>query len=332
MTVSFIRVLFLLFAAVVGFQIGSAFFLDRPESGILGAAAGAGISALVIWLETSLARISMRGLSAAVFGLLLAMIVSRFVTRAIDMIGLDPFIASSLKLVVVLILAYLGMVLAMRGRDEFNIIIPYVKLQRQNQSEMMILVDTSAIIDGRLSDIVKTRFLEGHFIVPQFVLHELQQLADSADSLKRGKGRRGLDILDKLRKDKGVSLRIHEEDFPDVGGVDSKLVKLAKLLDARILTTDFNLNKVADLQDVGILNVNELSNALKPVVMMGDKIRVTLVKEGKERDQALAYLADGTMVVVDQAKSLIGAEAEVHVASVLQTAAGRMIFAKLGTP
>ncbi|MBI3316349.1 MAG: PIN domain nuclease [Candidatus Omnitrophica bacterium] len=330
MTFGFIRVLFVLICTVVGFQLGSAFQGFGGLDAMIGALVGAAVAASIIGLENVIGKVSLRGLSAAVFGLLFALIVSKFLSGAIDLVPqLDVTAAATLKLVLVLILSYLGMVFAMRGRDEFNLIIPYVKFDRQDQRDDVLILDTSVIIDGRVLDVCQTKFLEGRFIVPRFVLKELQQVADSQDSLKRNRGRRGLDILNKLRKNPHISVKIHEEDFSDIHSVDEKLVKLAKVLSGKILTNDFNLNKVAEFQGVTILNVNELANALRPVVLPGETLEVKLIKEGKEYDQAIGYLDDGTMVVVDHAKRHLGGEKRVVVSSVLQTAAGRMIFAKL---
>lgn len=330
MTFGFIRALFILVCTVVGFQLGSAFEGYGTLWGLIGAGAGAGIAFFIIFIEHVLGKVSLRGLSAAVFGLILALIVSKFLSGAIDLIPqLDPAVASTWKLVLVLVLCYFGMVFSMRGRDEFNLIIPYVKFDRQDQKDTVLILDTSVIIDGRILDICQTRFVQGRFVVPRFVLKELQQVADSQDALKRNRGRRGLDILNQLRKSSDVSVRIHEEDFPLVSSVDEKLVKLAKLLGANILTNDFNLNKVAEFQGVTILNINELANALRPIVLPGEVMEVRLIKEGKEHNQAIGYLDDGTMVVVDNAKRFLGNIQRVMVTSVLQTAAGRMIFAKL---
>lgn len=330
MTFAFIRVLFVLLSTVVGFQLGSAFEGVGSTGGLVGAGFGIGIAFIVILIEQTIGKISLRGLSAAVFGLILALIVSRFLTSAIDLVPqLDPAVASTMKLVIVLILSYFGMVFSMRGRDEFNLIIPYVKFDRQDQRDTVLILDTSVIIDGRILDVCQTKFVEGRFIVPKFVLKELQQVADSQDSLKRNRGRRGLDILNKLRKNPHVSVKIHEEDFPEIIAVDEKLVKLAKLLSAKVLTTDFNLNKVAEFQGVTILNVNDLANALRPVVLPGEVLEVKLIKEGKEYNQAIGYLDDGTMVVVDNGRRVLGSVQHVGVTSVLQTAAGRMIFARL---
>ena len=327
MTFGFIRALFVLISMIVGYQLGTA--VDAT-GGIIGAGVGVMISFLIILVERGLGKLSLRGLSAAVFGLVLAMIVSRFLSGAVDLVpDLDPAAASTIKLIMVMILCYFGMVFAMRGRDEFNLIIPYVKFDRQDQNDSVLILDTSVIIDGRIMDICQTKFLEGRFVIPRFVLKELQAVADSQDPLKRNRGRRGLDILNKLRKIPQASVKIHEEDFPDVSHVDEKLVKLAKVLDAKVLTNDYNLNKVAELQGITILNVNELANALRPVVLPGEALEVRLIKEGKESNQAIGYLDDGTMVVVDNARRYLTQSMRVTATSVLQTAAGRMIFAKL---
>ena len=191
------------------------------------------------------------------------------------------------------------------------------------------VLDTSVIIDGRVADLCETGFLEGPFLVPHFILNELQHIADSSDSLKRARGRRGLDILNKIQKMTDVDVRIIEEDFPHVKEVDAKLVVLAKKVGGRIITNDLNLNKVAELQGVRVLNINELCNALRPVVLPGETIRVFVLKEGKEAGQGVAYLDDGTMIVVDNARRCIGRNVDVTVTSVLQTTAGRMIFTRL---
>jgi uncharacterized protein YacL len=199
----------------------------------------------------------------------------------------------------------------------------------QGIEENLKILDTSVIIDGRIADVCETGFLEGVFILPQFILQELQHIADSADSMKRQRGRRGLDILHKIQKLSRITVRIVDEDFPNIKEVDAKLVALAKLLSAKVITNDFNLNKVAELQGVSVLNINELANSLKPVVLPGETMRIFILKEGKEYNQGIAYLDDGTMVVVENARKLIGKNAEVTVTSVLQTTAGRMIFSKL---
>ncbi len=329
MTVSFIRVLFVLLSAVIGYQIGFLLAPFKPEAGLMGAGIGSLISVIIIMFELAMSKISLRGLSAAVFGLLMALIVSKFVTDAIDLIEMSDVWSSSIKLVAVLVLAYIGMVFAIRGREEFSLIIPYVKLQGSKRSDSITILDTSSIVDGRIADIVSTKFIEGHFVVPKFVLRELHQLADSSDSMKRNRGRRGLDVLGRLRKNSKMNLRIHEQDFPEIHGVDAKIVKLAGHLEGRVLTTDINLNRVAEIQGVSVLNLNDLSNALRPVVLPGERLDITVIKDGKERDQGVAYLNDGTMVVVENGRHMVGRQASVTVTSVLQTSAGRMIFTKI---
>jgi len=195
--------------------------------------------------------------------------------------------------------------------------------------ENLKILDTSVIIDGRIADVCETGFLEGVFLLPQFILQELQHIADAPDSMKRARGRRGLDILHKIQKMSRITVRIVDEDFPKIKEVDAKLVALAKLMNAKVITNDFNLNKVAELQGVSVLNINELANSLKPVVLPGETMKVFILKEGKEYNQGVAYLDDGTMVVVENARRLIGKNTEVTVTSVLQTTAGRIIFSKL---
>lgn len=191
------------------------------------------------------------------------------------------------------------------------------------------ILDTSVIIDGRISDLCDTGFIEGILVIPNFVLNELQMIADSADSIKRNRGRRGLDILNSMQKDQSIMVKISDMDFPDIPEVDSKLVKLAKVMGAKVMTNDFNLNKVAEFHGVEVLNINELSNALKPVVLPGEEMKVSLIKEGKDPDQAIGYLDDGTMVVVENGRKKLNETVDVAVTSVLQTTAGRMIFTRL---
>ena len=328
MTLWFIRLFFVAFCVLLGFQVGPVVSWLGPVSGWLAAVAGGALAAGLIVLELGLKKVSSRGLSAAVFGLLFGLLMAFLVIKTMDLVPMGPMVGDPMRALLVIIFCYFGMAIALRGKDEFNIIIPYVKFARQDQREELIILDTSVVIDGRIADICHTRFIEGRFVVPRFVLKELQQIADSQDSIKRNRGRRGLDVLAKLQKLPNIDVRIQEEDFADVKEVDAKLVKLAKLLEARILTNDFNLNKIAELQGVQVLNINELANALKPVVLPGEVMEARVIKEGKEYNQGVAYLDDGTMVVVEQGRHLIGQTVRVQVTSVLQTAAGRMIFAK----
>ena len=329
MSVLYMRIFFVLISTFVGYQLGTLLQSLGPYWIWIGAGGGLLASSLIIALEVAMRNVSVRGLSAAVFGLLFGLLMARLVVGAFVLIPLGENVNISLQLILTLIFCYFGMAIAIRGRDEFNLIIPYVKFSRQDQRDEVIVLDTSVIIDGRIADVCQTKFIEGRFVVPKFVLRELQQIADSSDPLKRNRGRRGLDILNKIRKNSDLDVKISEEDFPDLQGVDAKLVKLAKVLGARIFTNDFNLNKVAELQGITVLNLNELANTLKPVVLPGEQMTVKLVKEGKEYNQGVAYLDDGTMVVVDNGRRFIGQTLKVMVTSVLQTTAGRMVFAKL---
>jgi uncharacterized protein YacL len=324
MNLLLVRILFIVGGMAVGYQS-----MLGQEMGLFGALIGGLSALLIIVLEAGLRKVSVSGLSSAVFGLILGLIMAKLVGDAFGIVGLTSDVLSSIRVTLTLVFCYLGMVIALRGKDEFNVIIPYVRLRRQDQSEDVVLLDTSVIIDGRIVDIFKTKFLFGKIIIPRFVLKELQQIADSTDPIKRQRGRRGLEILQTIQKESGADISIHEEDFPEVGEVDAKLVKLAKLLEAKILTVDFNLNRVASIQGIKVLNINELANAIKPVVFPGEQMQLKLIKEGKEHNQAVGYLEDGTMVVVEEARRLIGQEVKVVVTSVLQTQAGRMIFTKL---
>ena len=319
MNLLLVRILFLVGSMIVGYQAGD----------IMGAFIASVAALTMILLEIGLRKVSVSGLSSAVFGLILGLIMAKLVGDAFSITPISPATLSSVRVILTLVFCYLGMVMALRGKDEFNIIIPYVRLRRQDQAEDITLLDTSVIIDGRITDIFKTRFLSGKIIIPKFVLRELQQIADSTDPIKRQRGRRGLEILNTVQKESGLDITINEEDFAETKEVDAKLVKLAKLLEAKILTVDFNLNRVATIQGIRVLNINELANALKSLVFPGEEMQIKLIKEGKEHNQAVGYLDDGTMVVVEDARRLIGQEVKVAVTSVLQTQAGRMVFTKI---
>jgi uncharacterized protein YacL len=228
------------------------------------------------------------------------------------------------------VFGYVGLFIGLSKGEGLSLAAILRLVKGQGVDENLKILDTSAIIDGRIADVCNTGFLDGVFLVPQFMLHELQHIADSSDSMKRSRGRRGLDILHRIQKLSGITVRIIDEDFPKIKEVDAKLVALARAKNASIITTDFNLNKVAQLQDVKVLNINDLANSLKPLVLPGETMKVFIVKEGKEINQGVAYTDDGTMVVVENARKLIGKNVEVVVTSVLQTTAGRMIFSKPG--
>ncbi len=324
MNLLLVRILFFVGSVIVGYQS-----FAIKGAGYTGIIVGGLVALILIFLEIGMRRVSVSGLSSSVFGLILGLIMAKLVGDAFSMAHLQEGVLANIRLVLNLVFCYLGMIMALRGKDEFNIIIPYVRLRRQDQSEEIILLDTSVIIDGRIVDISKTKFLYGKIIIPKFVLHELQQIADSTDPIKRQRGRRGLEILQTIQKEPGLDISINEEDFPETREVDTKLVKLAKLIGGKILTVDFNLNRVATIQGIKVLNINELANSLKPVVFPGEQMQIKLIKEGKEYNQAVGYLDDGTMVVVEDGRKLIGQEVKVAVTSVLQTQAGRMIFTRL---
>ena len=248
------------------------------------------------------------------------------------MLPLKIFLGDEVRIItfgLMAVFGYGGLLLGL-SRGKAITVAGILKLFRgQDIEENLKILDTSVIIDGRIADICETGFLEGVFILPQFILQELQHIADAGDSMKRARGRRGLDILHKIQKMSRITVRITDQDFPKIKEVDAKLVALAKVLNAKVITNDFNLNKVAELQGVSVLNINELANSLKPVVLPGETMKVFVMKEGKEYNQGVAYLDDGTMVVVENARRLIGKNTEVTVTSVLQTTAGRMIFSKL---
>lgn len=292
------------------------------------------------WLELRLNRMPGYDVIAGVLGLATGLIISNLLGSAFLPI---PIVGKYVPLVLSVILGYLGINVAIRKREEIlNMFsnlpaLPWINRDGKERSKAGVadgstcqakILDTSVIIDGRIADICKSGFIEGVLIIPTFVLEELQHIADSSDLLKRNRGRRGLDILNRMQKELALNVQIENRDFEDIAEVDSKLVKLGQLLNAKVITNDYNLNKVAELQGVSVLNINELSNAVKPVVLPGEEMVVHVVKDGKEFGQGVAYLDDGTMIVVDGGKKHIGETVGVLVTSVLQTAAGRMIFAK----
>lgn len=332
MTLIFIRVFFIILSTIVGYQIGLMLTGVGTYWPAIAAAIGFLTAFIIIFAEFSMRKISLSGLTAGVFGLIFGLLMAKLITDSFILQSMSKWnetIAMIMQVILTLIFCYLGMTLAIRGKDEFSLIIPYIKFTRQDKRDDITILDTSVIIDGRIADLCDTKFIGGRFIVPRFVLRELQQIADSSDSLKRNRGRRGLDILNKVQKNPNIDVKIHEEDFPELTETDSKLVKLAKLLNGRVFTNDYNLNKIAELQGVAVLNINELTNALKPVMLPGEKIELKIIKEGKESNQGIGYLDDGTMIVVEGGRHLIGQTRGVIVTSILQTTAGRMIFAKL---
>lgn len=287
---------------------------------------------VIVKIEKESASVGTLEMLVSLVGIIIGLIVAYFISGFVSQI---PVIGPAISAVVYVFFAFLGYRLSTRRKDEisgwansFKINQHKEKVLKKVISGMPKVLDTSVIIDGRIADIAKTGFIEGKFIVPTFVLEELRHIADSSDDLKRIKGRRGLDILNIMQEELKLDFEISNMDFEDITEVDMKLLKLAQTVNGKVLTNDFNLNKVAQFQGVKVLNINELANAVKTVVIPGEEMFVTIVKEGKEHNQGVAYLDDGTMIVVENAKKQIGQQFTVIVTTVLQTAAGRMIFAR----
>jgi len=327
-TVNLLRSLFVTFCGAIGALV-SAELLDNVVPGLL---FGVLLGLVVVLIDRLLKGISLRAFSSATFGLLLGLIFASLLSGS-QVLRFQPETTQwTVRLVVYVIFAYFGMMLAMRSnRDEFSLIIPYVRFTREILEHEPLVVDTSAIIDGRIGELCSTGFLSRALIVPRFVLTELQMLADSREPVKRERGRRGLDILNHLQRSKEVELTIHESESSE-GSVDDRLVRAAKVLQARLLTNDNSLCQVARLQQVTALNLNDLARALRPVVLAGNEMELHLIKEGRDPHQAVGYLPDGTMIVINHARSLIGKTVKIVVSSTLQTAGGRLIFGELKAP
>jgi uncharacterized protein YacL len=320
-----IRILFVLLLTSASYFL-QPFQLDRPFSAVAGFLLGLAI----IGFEIRVKEVSLKRLIGAavgsVLGILGAFLMSLVVGRALPNNATTiPFVQIGL----LLWMTYVGLVVGASKGDVLNLAAlgGIFGSEKVNKHWFKIL-DTSVIIDGRIADIAETGFLDGVVVIPQFVLRELQLVADSADSMKRNRGRRGLDILQRIQKMPELDVQILEDDFPNIRDVDMKLIELAKTYGCKVVTNDFNLNKVAQLHGVDVLNINELANALKPIVLPGETMRVFILKEGKEYNQGVAYLDDGTMVVVDNAKKMISKTIDISVTSVLQTTAGKMIFGR----
>jgi uncharacterized protein YacL len=325
-----IRIILILACSISGYFIA---FYSAAESpylyyeSIAGFIIGLCIALLVIKVEKDIRKLSLKiilgGVSGMVVGLLIALILG-YGLNMVSNIGENQQVVPWIYLLLTGILGYLGLTLGSKKVDEFS----FRGGDYKAPSDLRIL-DTSVIIDGRIADICDSGFIEGELIVPRFVLTELQSVADSSDSMKRSRGRRGLDILNRMQKSSAIHIDIVEQDFTKIKGVDGKLVALANKINAKLLTNDYNLNKVAELQGVRVLNINELANAMKPVVLPGEQMTVKIIREGKESGQGVGYLDDGTMIIVDHAQKMLNMNVEVVVTSVLQTTAGRMIFTEL---
>lgn len=324
-----IKIILILACSISGYAISYYSFSDPflILKSFAGFIVGLLIALIVIQIEKEIRKLSLKviigGVAGTMIGLLIALIFSfglNFVSKSRE----NQQAGFWIYLLITGIFSYLGLALGSKKIEEFN----FDGMDSKSDCNLRIL-DTSVIIEGRIADICDSGFIEGELIVPRFVLNELQLVADSSDSMKRLRGRRGLDVLNHLQKNPNVNINIVDQDFPKIKGVDGKLVALANQLNAKLLTNDYNLNKVAELQGIRVLNINELANALKPVVLPGEQMTVKIVREGKEAGQGVAYLDDGTMIIVDNAQKLVNVTVKVVVTSVLQTTAGRMIFSEL---
>ncbi len=326
LTVNLLRVLFVTFCAAIG-GIVTGEIQGKAMPGIL---IGAVFALAIVLVDRLLKGFSLRAFSSATLGLLLGLLFANLLMASEILRYQNDTTQWAGRLIVYCAFGYLGMMLAMRSsRDEFSLIIPYVRFAREATQHEPLVVDTSVIIDGRIADLCATGFLSRSLIVPRFVLGELQTLADSRDPIKRERGRRGLEILNQLQGSREVELTIHDSTGDANLETDARLVRTAKLLQARLLTNDNALGQVARLQQVQTLNISDLARALRPTVVTGDELELNLVKEGRESHQAVGYLPDGTMIVVNHARPQLGKVATVVVSSALQTGAGRLIFAEL---
>lgn len=326
------RVLFILISVF----FSGVYFINISMNAAIIAAVTAAVVALlfIIVVEYISHTFSARVILAAILGLITGFVLAHLMTLAITMlpIAIAPGRVLVFNAVLYHLLGFAVMMFFVINNEEIAFLDKLVTTPLEEGREAVIsykILDTSVIIDGRIADICDTGFIEGILVIPNFVLNELQMIADSADSIKRNRGRRGLDILNKMQKDQSIMVKISDMDFVEIPEVDAKLVKLAKVMKAKVITNDFNLNKVAEFHGVKVLNINQLSNALKPIVLPGEEMSVSLIKEGKDQNQAIGYLDDGTMVVVENGRPKMNHEVDVVVTSVLQTTAGRMIFARL---
>jgi uncharacterized protein YacL len=321
-----VRVGFLLVFAVASF-----FFRPFGLPPWIAAVAGAAAAGLVIVFEQRVRALSLRRLIGAVAGSILGIFGAFLFSLVLRNSLPQGNTQSLLQLFVLLLMSYVGLVVGASKGDLLNLAAlgDLFGSERAGAKKNIKILDTSAIIDGRIADMAETGFLEGALVVPEFVLRELQMVADSQDGSKRQRGRRGLDVLQRMQGNSLLTIQIIENDYAKIREVDLKLIELAKEMDGKIVTNDFNLNKVAHLHNVPVLNINDLANSLKPVVLPGEKMSILVLKEGKEYNQGVGYLDDGTMVVVDHARRMIGRSVEITVTSVLQTASGKMIFGRM---
>ncbi len=329
MVITIARVIFVTLVGYGGYLLGDALELGSPWLWPVWTAGGALAGIAVLALEQAARNVPLPRLFVGALGALAGVLLAQLVAAAL-LVFVEPIGTPAGRGFLALILAYIGVVFALRREEELGgltrTVFPSTATPRTQEYKVL---DTSVIIDGRIADVCQAGFLEGTLLIPPYVLHELQQIADSSDAQKRNRGRRGLDVLQRLQRMPTIRTELHDLDFPNIREVDRRLIETARAVGGSVVTNDYNLNKVAELHGIRVLNVNELANALRPVFLPGEALQVHVLREGKEVGQGVAYLDDGTMVVIDQGKKYVGQTVNVSVTSVLQTAAGRMIFSRL---
>ncbi len=330
-----VRIAFLIVCTLGGVAVSQV----RPEwldAGQLWMVIGFGFGGVLIAIDEMLKGFSLRAFSAATFGLLLGFAVGWMFDNSGLFIGMDKddeVNRGLIRMGLFIGFGYIGMIMAMRSnKEDFSLIIPYVRFSQENKPNNLLLLDTSVIIDGRIADLIDARFLGGVVVVPRFVLKELQLVADSAEPTRRARGRRGLDMLARLKRNKANEFKVHDAEVPEETETDAKLIRLAKTLGATLYTNDHNLGKVAELQSVKYVNLNELAAALKPVILPGETFHLKIVREGRDKGQGVGYLGDGTLIVVNNAQKFIGQQIEVQIISLLQSATGVLVFAEPRVP
>ena len=330
-----IRAVFVLVVAGLGVRMARIVSEVNPRIGWIGFVGVMILAVAVVVADHLTPRKRIQTISAIYFGLIVGVILSDLVRNALEP-TLTLYIDEKARLatsgIMMIFICYICMSTLLQTKDDFRFIIPYMEFSKEIKGARPLVLDTSVVIDGRIADVAETRVIDQPLVVPRFVLQELQGIADSSDKLRRNRGRRGLDILNRLQKSAGVEVRIHDAEIPELAGireVDQKLVLLAKHLGGKVVTNDYNLNKIARLQGVDVINLNDLANALKPIVLPGEGLTVKLIKRGEEPGQGVGYLDDGTMVVTEQGGYHLGETVKLTVTSVLQTSAGRMIFGRI---